>query len=137
MGNLFFLPTMAPSQRRLYCVFSDDLRKGIALDCTTGKDDIAYVQGKIWETDRKTRELLSHPGEIELYSPKRSLEFGLREENLEPLSFHQLISSSFPQSGDEHIHIVIKRPESYASEGKTSYHKLPLAHVAEGGSRAT
>lgn len=107
----FATMAQAPAQRTLYCAYSDDLTDVLSIDCVPDKDFISHVQQRVWETDREIRELLPRPGLVRLYCPKGSLEHGVTEENIAPLSFHQRVSASFPKSGDEHIDVIIKRPE--------------------------
>ncbi|KAL1965550.1 hypothetical protein VTN77DRAFT_5634 [Rasamsonia byssochlamydoides] len=116
-GNLFSWvfrpnpasPTMAqPSERTLWCAFSDDLQRPFPIDCTLNVDTIAHVKKRIWEMDGECK--IAH-WKLDLYSPVSAVKDDLRKENLVHLHPRRRISSDFPQSNDPDIDIVIIRPQ--------------------------
>lgn len=123
----FAAMAQSQAQRTLYCAYSNDLTDVISIDCTPDKDFISHVQQRVWETDREIRELLPRPGLVRLFCPKGTLEHGVTEENIAPLSFHQRVSATFPKSGDEHIDVIIKRPEMQQPTQVTTKGKIYIS----------
>ncbi|KAK9237143.1 hypothetical protein V1525DRAFT_404725 [Lipomyces kononenkoae] len=116
-GNLFSWvlrpgrtsPTMAqPSQRTLWCAFSDDLQRPFSVDCTVGVDTIDRVKKKICDMDDGCK--IAH-WKLDLYSPVNPVKGGLIKENLAPLHPRKRILSDFPQTNDPDLDIIILRPQ--------------------------
>jgi hypothetical protein len=116
-GNLFSWvfcphqtsPTMAePSQRTLWCAFSDNLQRPFSVDCTLGIDTIDRVRQKICEADNERKTAY---WKLDFYSPVSPLKGSLMKENLIHLHPRKRILSDFPQSNDPDLDIIIIRPE--------------------------
>jgi hypothetical protein len=115
-----------PSQRTLWCIFSDNLQRPFSVDCTLNVDTIDKVKERIWlESQNKIGQTDYY--NLDLYSPVNPLKGSLTKENLVPLDPHQLISSDFPQSKDPYIDIVIvwqEQQQSETAQGTILHHKL-------------
>jgi hypothetical protein len=103
-------PTTAqPSQRRLWCAFSNDIDRVFSIYCTLNVDTIDDVKKKIWMDNQRMVGQLDFR-ELDLYSPVSPVKDSLTKENLVYLHPRKWISSDFPQSNDPDIDIVIIRP---------------------------
>jgi hypothetical protein len=118
-GNLFSWvfrpnptsPTMAqPSQRTLWCAFSDKLQRPFSVDCTLNVDTIDKFKERIW---LKSQNKISQTDyfNLDLYSPTSPVRDNVTQENLIYLCPRKQISSDFPQSNDPDLDIIIIRPE--------------------------
>jgi hypothetical protein len=116
-----------PSQRRLWCAFSDDIDSVFSINCILNVDYIADAKEKIWtENPHKLAQTASY--DLNLYSPVSPVKDTITKENLVLLDPRQQISSDFPQSKDPHTDIVIVRPQeqqqSETAQGTILHHKL-------------
>lgn len=101
-----------PSQRTLWCAFSDNLDRVFAIYCAINVDTINDAKRKIWmDSQHKTAQM--DYWELDLYSPISSIKDDLTEENLVHLHPRKQITSDFPQSNDPDIDIIIIRPQGH------------------------
>ncbi|EED23457.1 conserved hypothetical protein [Talaromyces stipitatus ATCC 10500] len=99
-----------PSQRRLWCAFSDNIDNMFPIDCNINVDSIADVKKKIWsESQPKLAQVASW--ELDLYSPSSPVKNIPTRENLVHLHPRKRILSDFPRSNDPDIDIIVIQPE--------------------------
>jgi hypothetical protein len=119
-GNLFswvFRPNptslkiMAePSQRTLWCAFSDNLQRPFSVDCTLNVDTIYKVKKRIW-LENQSKIGQTDYNDLDLYSPTSPVRDNVTQENLIYLHPRKQILSDFPQSNDPDLDIIIIRPK--------------------------
>ncbi|EED18413.1 hypothetical protein TSTA_121560 [Talaromyces stipitatus ATCC 10500] len=104
-------PTMAePSQRRLWCAFSDNIDNMFPIHCNINVDSIADAKEKIWvKSQPKLAQVASW--ELNLYSPSSPVKNIPTRENLVHLHPRKRILSDFPRSNDPDIDIIVIQPE--------------------------
>jgi hypothetical protein len=104
-------PTMAqPSQRTLWCTFSDNLQSPFSVDCTLNVDTIDKVKKRIW-LENQSKIGQTDYNDIALYSPTSPVRDNVTRENLIYLHPRKQILSDFPQSSDPDLDIIVIRPE--------------------------
>lgn len=113
--------TMAqPSQRKLWCAFSDRLNGIFSIDCTLNVDTIEDVKKKIRE--KRDAFKTEYIEDWDLYSPVSKVEAAFTPANGQFLPPPQRITSDFPQSNDPFIQIVVIRAQvqqpTPANEGR-------------------
>ena len=101
-----------PSQRKLWCAFSDNPDRVFSLSCTLGVDTIDDLKKMIWERNH---------WELDLYSVVSVVNM---KDSLVQLHPRQQILSDFPPSKDTGIDILVVRPESTATGGKIPHLEL-------------
>jgi hypothetical protein len=97
-----------PSQRTLWCTFSDDIDNMFPIDCTLNVDTIAHVRIMICKRDSECKIA---DWKLKLYSPVSPVKGSLTKENLIYLHPRKQILSDFPQSNDPDLDIIITRRE--------------------------
>jgi hypothetical protein len=98
-----------PSQRMLWCAFSDSLQRPFSINCTLNVDTIDKVKEKIWTISQNKIGQTSYY-DLDLYSPVNPVKGSLTKENLIYLHPRKQILSDFPQSNDPDLDIIIIRP---------------------------
>ena len=97
-----------PSQRTLWCAFSDNIDTVFPIDCILGVDTIGHVKRKICERDPECKFA---DWKLNLYSLASPVKDVLTKESLVHLHPRKQILSDFPQSNDPDIDIIVIRPE--------------------------
>jgi hypothetical protein len=109
--NLFYwvfhqhFPSQAmdqPSQRKLWCAFSDDTDNVFSITCTLEHDTVDDIKEKILEMDRESKAVPRW--KVHLYCPARPVKDGLDLEKLHP---RRQISLEFSRSHDPNIDVII------------------------------
>jgi hypothetical protein len=103
-----------PSQRKLWCAFSDDTDTVFSITCTLDRDTVDDVKEKILEMDQESKAVPRW--KLHLYCPTRPVKDGLDLEKLHP---RRQISSKFPQPHDPNIDVIIE-----ISQAKTQPPKI-------------
>ncbi|EED14660.1 conserved hypothetical protein [Talaromyces stipitatus ATCC 10500] len=112
-----------PSQRTLWCAFSDNIDTVFPIDCILGVDTIGHVKRKIRsESQPKLAHVASW--ELDLYSPSSPVKNIPTRENLVHLHPRERILSDFPRSNDPDIDIIVIRPEEQQHSTATQVSKL-------------